>query len=110
MPKLLKRREVLRGAGFAIGAACAGSAWGSRARAAGANLILPTVDQLRVRVVLDTAHDVFISGDPHPMVGIERTRVLLNPKRVTLGGEWGLSLHLESSNGAAAHRYLLDFG
>jgi 7,8-dihydropterin-6-yl-methyl-4-(beta-D-ribofuranosyl)aminobenzene 5'-phosphate synthase len=110
MQTLLKRRELLRGAGFAIGTALTSSAWGPLARAAAGNLILPTVDRLRVRVVLDTAHDIFIAGDPHPMIGIERTRVLLNPKRVTLGGEWGLSLHLESSAGGPTHNYLLDFG
>jgi len=43
-------------------------------------------------------------------VGIERTRTLVNPKRLTLGGEWGLSLHLESSASGETHRYLLDFG
>ena len=86
MQKLLRRRDLLRGAAFAIGAALTSGTWGSLARAAGGNLILPTVDRLRVRVVLDAAHDVFISGDPHAMIGIERTRVLLNPKTVTLGG------------------------
>jgi hypothetical protein len=42
------------------------------------------VDRLAVRVVLDTTHDIFISGDPHPKVAIERTRTIVNPKRITL--------------------------
>src|SRR5260370_38955773 len=76
----------------------------------GGSLTPPVVDRLSVRVVMDTTHDIFISGDPHPMVAIERTRTIVSPKRITLGGQWGLSLHLESMRGAETRGYLLDFG
>ena len=94
-----------------LGSAISHAAWRAHAFAAAPAAIAPAVvDQLKVRVVLDTTHDIFISGDPHPMVGIERTRQVINPKRLTLGGEWGLSLHLESIKAGEAHRCLLDFG
>ena len=107
----LKRRDVLRGAAVALGAAASPALLRSHAfAAAGSALTPPVVDRLSLRVVMDTAHDIFISADPHPLVAIERTRLLPNPKRITLGGEWGLSLHLESARGAETRRYLLDFG
>jgi 7,8-dihydropterin-6-yl-methyl-4-(beta-D-ribofuranosyl)aminobenzene 5'-phosphate synthase len=111
MAQLLNRRGFLRNAGLVLASASAYGVLRSHAfGAAGSTLAPPIVDQLKVRVVLDTMHDIFIPGDPHPMVGIERTRLIVNPKRLTLGGEWGLSLHLESMKGGEAHRYLLDFG
>src|SRR5260370_9888088 len=76
----------------------------------GGSLTPPVVDRLSVRVVMDTTHDIFISGDPHPMVAIERTRTIVSPKRITLGGERGLSLYLESMRPSETRRYLLDFG
>jgi 7,8-dihydropterin-6-yl-methyl-4-(beta-D-ribofuranosyl)aminobenzene 5'-phosphate synthase len=111
MPGLLKRRDFLRGAGSALGTSVGCLALGRHAFAASDEAIAPPViDRLRVRVVMDTGHDLFISGDPHPMVGIERVRVLVNPTHMTLGGEWGLSLHLESTRASEARRYMLDFG
>jgi 7,8-dihydropterin-6-yl-methyl-4-(beta-D-ribofuranosyl)aminobenzene 5'-phosphate synthase len=106
-----RRRAFLRGTGAVLGAAAAQGWLRAHAfAAADAGIAPPTIDQLKVRVVLDTTHDLFVSGDPHPMVGIERTRQLINPKHLTLGGEWGLSLHLESLRGGETRRYLLDFG
>ena len=111
MRETLKRRDFLRGAGLVVGTSIGGLALGRHAfAAAGEGITAPVVDRLKIRVVMDTGHDLFIGGDSHPLVGIERVRVLVNPERVTLGGEWGLSLHLESMRGAEAHRYMLDFG
>ncbi len=111
MGELLKRRDFLRGAGLVLGSAATSAVLPAHAfAAAGAGITPPVVDRLAVRVVLDTTHDIFISGDPHPMVGIERTRQIINPRHLTLGGEWGLSLHLESLRGGETRRYLLDFG
>src|SRR5260370_26371627 len=107
----VKRRDFLRGAGLALGSAASLALLRAHAfAAAGGSLTPPVVDRLSIRVVMDTTHDIFISGDPHPMVAIERTRTIVSPKRITLGGEWGLSLHLESMRGAETRRYLLDFG
>lgn len=71
----------------------------------------PTVDQLAVRVVVDSHHERFMPDVPHPMVAkIEHVRQV--PKRVfsTLACEWGLSLHLESKRAGASAQYMLDFG
>ena len=111
MVRLMSRRDFLRNSGLVLAGTSSYGALRSHAfAAAGSALAPPVVDQLKVRVVLDTAHDIFISGDPHPIVGIERTRVIVGRGRTTLAGEWGLSLHLESMSGGEAHRYLLDFG
>src|SRR5260370_23490234 len=107
----VKRRDFLRGAGLALGSAASLALLRAHAfAAAGGSLAPPVVDRLSIRVVMDTTHDIFISGDPHPMVAIERTRTIVSPKRITLGGEWGLSLYLESMRAAETRRYLLDFG
>jgi 7,8-dihydropterin-6-yl-methyl-4-(beta-D-ribofuranosyl)aminobenzene 5'-phosphate synthase len=107
----VKRRDFLRGAGIALGSAASLAMLRAHAfAAAGGSLTPPVVDRLSVRVVLDTTHDVFISGDPHPVVAIERMRTIVRPDRSTLAGEWGLSLHLESTKGGEAQRSLLDFG
>jgi 7,8-dihydropterin-6-yl-methyl-4-(beta-D-ribofuranosyl)aminobenzene 5'-phosphate synthase len=111
MSRHLHRRDFLRRAGLALGSAAAYGAFRSHAFAAdAATFVPPVVERLKVRVVLDTTHDIFISGDPHPEVGIERTRQIVSSKRITLGGEWGLSLHLESTWKGASQRSLLDFG
>ena len=110
MRDFLGRRDFLRHAGLALGTAALYGSFRPHAFAAAGSITPPVVDQLKVRVLLDTTHDIFISGEPHPMVGIERTRVIVNPRHTTLVGEWGLSLHLESLKGAETHRYVLDFG
>jgi 7,8-dihydropterin-6-yl-methyl-4-(beta-D-ribofuranosyl)aminobenzene 5'-phosphate synthase len=71
----------------------------------------PFVDQLKIEVVVDGAHDIFISGEQVPGVKIERTRLLSGARHDrTLQCEWGLSLHLSSSRGREVRRFLLDFG
>src|SRR5712692_1152429 len=71
----VKRRDFLRGAGIALGSAASLALLRAHAfAAAGGSLTPPVVDRLSVRVVIDTTHDIFISGYPHPMVAIERTR------------------------------------
>jgi 7,8-dihydropterin-6-yl-methyl-4-(beta-D-ribofuranosyl)aminobenzene 5'-phosphate synthase len=44
------------------------------------------------------------------MVKIEHVRHIDGHERSTFAGEWGLSLHLESTQAGAGSRYLLDFG
>jgi len=70
----------------------------------------PTVDRLSVRVVVDSAYDRFMPKAEHPVVGIEHVRHIPGRQMSTLAGEWGLSLHLESSAGGRTVEYLLDFG
>jgi 7,8-dihydropterin-6-yl-methyl-4-(beta-D-ribofuranosyl)aminobenzene 5'-phosphate synthase len=70
----------------------------------------PLVDNLSVRVVVDSAYDRFISDATHPAVRIEHIRHIPGHERSTFAGEWGLSLHLESGQSGARAQYLLDFG
>jgi 7,8-dihydropterin-6-yl-methyl-4-(beta-D-ribofuranosyl)aminobenzene 5'-phosphate synthase len=70
----------------------------------------PIVDSLSVRVVVDSAYDLFIADATHPAVKIEHVHRIPGSERSTLAGEWGLSLHLESAQAGARGQYLLDFG
>jgi 7,8-dihydropterin-6-yl-methyl-4-(beta-D-ribofuranosyl)aminobenzene 5'-phosphate synthase len=69
----------------------------------------PVVDKLTIQAVVDTNHDIFISGVQVPGVGIERVRAPAAFNGRTLESQWGLSLHLTSSKGSETKRYLLDF-
>jgi 7,8-dihydropterin-6-yl-methyl-4-(beta-D-ribofuranosyl)aminobenzene 5'-phosphate synthase len=44
------------------------------------------------------------------MVKIEHVRHIAGHERSTLAGEWGLSLHLQSTQAGGKSQYLLDFG
>ena len=70
----------------------------------------PVVDQLAVRVVVDSFYERFIPNPTHPSVAIEYVREIPGRQMSTLAGEWGLSLHLESAAAGAKAQYLLDFG
>jgi 7,8-dihydropterin-6-yl-methyl-4-(beta-D-ribofuranosyl)aminobenzene 5'-phosphate synthase len=70
----------------------------------------PVVDSLAVRVVVDSAFDLFIADTAHPLAKIEHTRRIAGRETSTLAGEWGLSLHLEAAGAAGKSQYLLDFG
>ena len=70
----------------------------------------PVVDQLSVRVVVDSRYERFLPKASHRCVGIEHVGRVPGRQMTTLAAEWGLSLHLCSvQDGARAH-YLLDFG
>jgi 7,8-dihydropterin-6-yl-methyl-4-(beta-D-ribofuranosyl)aminobenzene 5'-phosphate synthase len=69
----------------------------------------PVVDQLTIQAVVDTNHDIFISGDQAPGVRVERVRAPAAFNGQTLESQWGLSLHLVSTKGSHTRRYLLDF-
>src|SRR5271169_6765438 len=70
----------------------------------------PVVESLSVRVLVDSAYDRFISDATHPVVRIEHVRHIPGHERSTFAGEWGLSLHLESTQASGKSQYLLDFG
>lgn len=81
-----------------------------RARAAPpVRITPPVVDRLTIQAVVDTNHDIFISGSQAPGVGVERVRAPASFNGQTLESQWGLSLHLVSTRGAETRRYLLDF-
>jgi 7,8-dihydropterin-6-yl-methyl-4-(beta-D-ribofuranosyl)aminobenzene 5'-phosphate synthase len=70
----------------------------------------PVVDALAVRVVVDSVFDQFMPKATHPMVRIEHVSRFRGRENLTLAGEWGLSLHLESHSAGSTSQYLLDFG
>jgi 7,8-dihydropterin-6-yl-methyl-4-(beta-D-ribofuranosyl)aminobenzene 5'-phosphate synthase len=76
----------------------------------GTTFTAPIVDTLSVRVLVDSAYDRFIADATHPAVRIEHVRHIPGHERSTLAGEWGLSLHLESTQAGVRSQYLLDFG
>jgi 7,8-dihydropterin-6-yl-methyl-4-(beta-D-ribofuranosyl)aminobenzene 5'-phosphate synthase len=69
----------------------------------------PVVDKLTIQAVVDTNHDIFISGASVEGVGVERVRSPASFNGRTLDSQWGLSLHLVSTKGNDTRRYLLDF-
>jgi len=68
------------------------------------------VDSLSIRVVVDSHYERFLPKATHPSVAIEHTGEIPGRQMMTLAGEWGLSLHLESVRAGARAQYLLDFG
>ncbi len=70
----------------------------------------PVVDELSVRVVVDSRYERFLPRATHPMVAIEHVGRIPGRELSTFAAEWGLSLHLSSSAGGAKAQYLLDFG
>jgi 7,8-dihydropterin-6-yl-methyl-4-(beta-D-ribofuranosyl)aminobenzene 5'-phosphate synthase len=70
----------------------------------------PVVDQLSVRVVVDSAYEAFMPKAANPLVRIEHTGRLPRKQMTSLACEWGLSLHLQSARAGSNAQYLLDFG
>jgi len=68
------------------------------------------VDQVSVRVVVDSAYERFLPAATHPFVNIEHVAKIPGRQMTTLACEWGLSLHLESVTRSSSAQYLLDFG
>jgi 7,8-dihydropterin-6-yl-methyl-4-(beta-D-ribofuranosyl)aminobenzene 5'-phosphate synthase len=68
------------------------------------------VDHLAVRVVVDSRYERFMPQETHPQVKIEHVGGIPGRPMTTLAGEYGLSLHLESSAKGHNAQYLLDFG
>jgi 7,8-dihydropterin-6-yl-methyl-4-(beta-D-ribofuranosyl)aminobenzene 5'-phosphate synthase len=70
----------------------------------------PVVDYLSIRVVVDSRYERFMPKETHPQVKIEHVGGIPGRPMSTLAGEYGLSLHLESSAEGHNAQYLLDFG
>ena len=70
----------------------------------------PIVDRLSVRVVIDSAYDLFMPKQEHPNVAIEHVKRIPGRQMSTLACEWGLSLHLTSKKAGATAQHVLDFG
>ncbi len=70
----------------------------------------PVVDEVSVRVVVDSFYERFLPAGEHPHVTIEHVGRVPGRHMTTLAGEWGLSLHLASRSDGEKAEYLLDFG
>jgi 7,8-dihydropterin-6-yl-methyl-4-(beta-D-ribofuranosyl)aminobenzene 5'-phosphate synthase len=70
----------------------------------------PVVDALSVRVVVDSHYERFLPEASHPSVRIEHLGRVPGRHMTTLAAEWGLSLHLHSTQAGIKAQYLLDFG
>lgn len=70
----------------------------------------PTVDRLSVRVVVDSAYNLFMPKHEHPHVAIDHVGWIPGRQMSTLACEWGLSLHLWSEKAGATAQHILDFG
>jgi hypothetical protein len=80
------------------------------ANAAPVRIEAPVVDELTIREITDSAHDIFLRPVQAPGLVVRRTGFPEAPQGKTLESEWGLGLHLESRKGQETRRYLLDFG
>jgi 7,8-dihydropterin-6-yl-methyl-4-(beta-D-ribofuranosyl)aminobenzene 5'-phosphate synthase len=70
----------------------------------------PMVDQLAVRVVVDSRYERFLPKATHPFVAIEHVGQVPRRQMTSLACEWGLSLHLRSRRSGSSAQYMLDFG
>ena len=70
----------------------------------------PVVDELSIRVLVDSAYELFMPKVEHAEVRIEQAKRRPGDQMRSLAGEWGLSLHLTSKLAGASVEYLLDFG
>jgi 7,8-dihydropterin-6-yl-methyl-4-(beta-D-ribofuranosyl)aminobenzene 5'-phosphate synthase len=70
----------------------------------------PVVDELSVRVVVDSRYERFLPKASHPRARIEHVGRVPGRHMTTFAAEWGLSLHLSSVQTGATAQYLLDFG
>ena len=106
-------RRALLGAAGATGLGLAGGFFAgiNVAQAKVLSGAVPVVDRLSVRVVTDSYFHQFAAADSVP--GLQVSRPVRPPSKElprTLLNEWGLSLHLESTQGSKTRRMLMDFG
>src|SRR5450432_4534287 len=103
----INRRDALKmSAGFALAAAAGGFSCIEMAKSG--PIDVPTIDKLSVRVLVDSASDIFFKPQ-------EANGVKTEPGRSTdslrpLHSEWGLSLLLEPQRGDEKRTFLLDYG
>jgi 7,8-dihydropterin-6-yl-methyl-4-(beta-D-ribofuranosyl)aminobenzene 5'-phosphate synthase len=107
-PFLGRRRFIESAAATGSFLACSSVIDRSRAQVP-VRITPPVVDKLTIQAVVDTNHDIFISGAQAEGVGVERVRSPAAFNGRTLDSQWGLSLHLVSTKGKDTRRYLLDF-
>lgn len=104
----LKRRDFLK-ASAAIAAASAAGGFGCVEIASAAPIQPPTVDQLAIRVLVDGSYNLFLRPAQINNIKVEPAPRQTDYRRA-LHNQWGLSLLLDSKNGAEEHTIMVDFG
>src|SRR5258708_3418768 len=103
----INRRDALRmSGGFALAAAAGGFSCIEMAKAG--SIDVPTIDKLSVRVLVDSASDIFFR--PQEVSGVKTEPGRSADSRRPLHSEWGLSLLLEPQRGDEKRTFLLDYG
>jgi 7,8-dihydropterin-6-yl-methyl-4-(beta-D-ribofuranosyl)aminobenzene 5'-phosphate synthase len=111
MPLSLDRRSFMhRSAVFGGSLLTCGIPLDRSAHAAPVRIDVPVVDEIIVREITDSTHDVFLRGAQAPGLTVSRVGFPEAPQGKTLESEWGLALHVQSRKGQETRRYLLDFG
>ena len=106
----LARRDFLKASAAVLGTTACVHGLEAHLHAAHATPIkVPEVDSLSIRVLIDSAHDIFLKPQKVAGVEMQRARGGSDFRRV-LHNQWGLSLLLESGVGGEARTTLLDFG
>src|SRR6202023_508662 len=101
------RRDALKmSAGFALAAAAGGFSCIEMAKAG--PIEVPTIDKLSVRVLVDSASDIFFK--PQQANGVKTEPGRSADSTRPLHSEWGLSLLLEPQRGDEKRTFLLDYG
>jgi len=106
----LDRRRFLQNSAVLGGTLLSGVSLLDRHAHAAEHIDAPVVDEVIVREITDSSHDLFAKGFEAPGLAVQRTGVPEAPQGKTLESEWGLALHIESRKGQQHRRYLLDFG
>jgi 7,8-dihydropterin-6-yl-methyl-4-(beta-D-ribofuranosyl)aminobenzene 5'-phosphate synthase len=100
------RRDALKlSAGLALSAA---GGFSCVELASAAPIEVPTIDKLSVRVLVDSASDLFFR--PQEAAGVKTEPGRSSDSMRPLHSEWGLSLYLEPQRGEEKRTFLLDFG
>ena len=101
------RRDALKvSASFALAAAAGGFSCVEMAKAG--PIDVPTIDKLNVRVLVDSASDIFFK--PQEANGVKTEPGRSADSKRPLHSEWGLSLLLEPQRGDEKRTFLLDYG
>ena len=103
----INRRDALKmSANFALAAAAGGFSCIETAKAG--PIDVPTIDKLSVRVLVDSASDIFFK--PQEANGVKTEPGRSADSTRPLHSEWGLSLLLEPQRGDEKRTFLLDYG
>src|ERR1700736_843677 len=101
------RRDALKmSSGFALAAAAGGFSCIEMAKAG--PIEVPVIDKLSVRVLVDSASDIFFK--PQEISGVKTEPGRPANSLLPLHSEWGLSLLLEPQRGETKRTFLLDYG